>query len=196
MKRLLGLLVALSVMYWGIRGVGKTPATQEVTLTNTTVQEVQSPTPSPIGEPRRITIPTLSVDASIENVGMDPSGRMGVPSDADIVGWWMHGVRPGEAGSAVVAGHLDTPQGSPGVFYAISQLEPGDVVEITDSLGVARQFTVYKTEMHTDADFPLQDVFLNSDGRLLNLITCAGTFDAEAQNYDQRFVVYSKLNSD
>lgn len=189
------LLVALAAIFWVTKGVGKTPATQEISVSDTTVQVVQSPTPEPIGAPRTIRIPRLDISASIDDVGMDANGRMGVPIDPHV-GWWKLGVKPGEKGSAVLAGHFDTADGKPGIFHSISQLAEGDAIDITDDLGSTRTFTVYKAEMHTDADFPINEVFLTNSGELLNLITCAGIFDKDAKNYDKRFVVYSRLNSD
>src|SRR5947209_7865092 len=67
--------------------------------------------------PQRIVIPSLNVDSTIEQVGLDSQKRMDVPKNVFDVGWYDLGVRPGQIGSAVIDGHFDTPTGAPSVFY-------------------------------------------------------------------------------
>lgn len=57
--------------------------------------------------PAFLRIPAIAVDAVIEKVGLTKDGAMGIPKDPLHLGWYLMGPRPGETGSAVVAGHLN-----------------------------------------------------------------------------------------
>lgn len=146
-----------------------------------------------IGEPYTLTIPAIDVDASIEPVGLAPDGRMDVPKQYDEIGWWSLGVKPGQKGSAVLAGHYDTPTGDPGVFYQLKQLQKGDEIKVADTEGLVQSFEVVETKLFSDADFPIDLVFSRQDDTWLNLITCDGVFDSVAQNYLDRYVVFARL---
>lgn len=160
---------------------------KEIPRTQPTQEEVV------IGNPVSFEIPTLNVQSEIEYVGMEESGRMGVPESAYTAGWWKLGVKPGQKGSAVIAGHLDTPQGTPGIFYELDTLKNGDEVTIKDSIGNKLSFVVFDKQQYLDAEFPIKEVFGKDDGSYLNLITCDGTFDKTTRNYDKRYVVFTKL---
>ena len=60
--------------------------------------------------PVSISVPAAGVVAPILPVGLKPSGEMEVPADVSTVGWYDPiegaGVIPGEAGTAVLAGHV------------------------------------------------------------------------------------------
>ncbi len=50
---------------------------------------------------------------------------MEIPADDHITGWYEPGYEPGSAGSAVIAGHVDSKKG-PAVFFYLTDLEEGD----------------------------------------------------------------------
>jgi sortase A len=146
-----------------------------------------------IGEPLGFSIPKLKIESAVEYVGMTPEGRMGDPEDPQEVAWWKLGARPGQKGSAVLAGHLDTPQGTPGIFWDLDTLEIGDEIIVNETNGNDLVFEVFDKQIYEDANFPINEVFGKSDGYYLNLITCEGTFDSESKNYDKRYVIFSHL---
>ena len=59
----------------------------------------------PSGLPLRLRVPSIGVDASIEYVGLTKAGAMEVPKLHPNVAWYSLGTRPGDRGSAVIAGH-------------------------------------------------------------------------------------------
>lgn len=59
------------------------------------------------GIPVRLNIPAIRVNADIESVGITSNGNMGTPKAAMNAGWLSPGIRPGETGSAFIAGHLN-----------------------------------------------------------------------------------------
>jgi sortase (surface protein transpeptidase) len=117
---------------------------------------------------------------------------MDVPKSYDSVAWYKLGARPGEVGSAVMAGHLDSKTG-PAVFWRLRDLKPGDDVVVISDDGMERRFKVTETVVYRFDEAPLERIFAAPEGIGLNLITCGGTFDRRTQNYDQRIVVYTTL---
>ena len=160
---------------------------KEIPLTQPTQKGVD------IGQPLTFSIPKLNIDSEIEYVGMEEDGRMGDPESPDTVAWWKLGARPGQKGSAVLAGHLDAPDGTPGIFWDLDTLEVGDEINIKDENGNKLVFEVFDKQIYEDENFPIKEVFGKDEDAYLNLITCEGTFDTTAKNYDKRYVVFSKL---
>ena len=112
-------------------------------------------TPSP---PSRLAIPRLGLSVALGTLGMNPDGTVQVPSTADQAGWFRLGPFSGQAGSAVVLGHVDSWQG-PGVFFGLHTLVPGDRIEVSLASGVIAQFSVTAVDMYTKQAFPARDVY-------------------------------------
>ncbi len=142
--------------------------------------------------PVRLTIPRLTIDAAVEQLGLAPDRTMEVPTRFDTAGWYMLGRRPGERGNAVLAGHLDSKTG-PAIFWRLKELQPGDEVIVTGDDGQERRFLVRARETYRYDQVPIKHIFGRSQEIGLNLITCAGAFDRRTQNYEQRLVVYTTL---
>lgn len=144
--------------------------------------------------PARIRIPFIGVDSAIENVGLDSSGIMAAPKDYWKVGWFEPGARPGQLGSAVMAGHLDSTTGQ-AIFWELHKLQPGNRVYVADKAGHELVFEVTGSAVYPYNNAPLAKIFGDNSARQLNLITCNGLFDRLAHNYDKRLVVFSRLIS-
>ena len=155
-----------------------------------TATPVPTPTPVPVGVPVRLKIPAIKVDAEVEHVALTPDGAMDVPKNYDNVAWYTLGPRPGEAGNAAIAGHVDSKRGK-AVFWDLRKLKPGDEVYVVGSDGVERRFVVTVLEVYKRADAPLTRIFGGAPGTHLNLITCDGAFDRNRQEYDSNLVVYA-----
>lgn len=143
--------------------------------------------------PVRLQIPDAWVDAPIQPVGVTAENEMETPDGYWDVGWYRHGVRPGDNGRAVIAGHLDSQDGA-AVFFHIRDLEPGDEIRIL--LGGPdgeRVFTVRETAQYPAADAPVEHIFGPSDRAELVLITCDGDFQGSEAGYSDRFVVYADM---
>ncbi len=144
--------------------------------------------------PERLSIPSINVDAEVEHVGQLPDGQMDVPKNDHNVGWYQPGAKPGEMGNAVIAGHVDNKTG-PSVFFDLGNLEPGDVISVSDKNGKVYDFKVKKVESYPRNEAPLEKVFGTSSQSGLNLITCTGTFNRDAGTHEERMVVYTILHS-
>jgi sortase (surface protein transpeptidase) len=148
-----------------------------------------------IGMPIRLAIPAIHVDAAIEQAGLSASGAMEEPSSPDLVAWYTLGPRPGEPGNAVIAGHVDWTTRL-AVFWHLRDLRPGDTVRVAGDDGVTRTFIVTRTTAYPRDQVPLIDVFGPASGAHLNLITCAGEFDASSHQYEETLVVSADYASD
>ena len=154
------------------------------------------PQPPPVVQaapPSTLTIPKIGVSAPVEYVATDAQGRMGVPENYWNVAWFQPGTVPGQPGNAVVAGHVDSAQLGPVVFWDLKNLVPGDYVYVTATDGTELTFQVTDVATYAVNDAPLQRIFGSTSERNLNLITCEGIFDPNARDYDKRRVVYTTL---
>lgn len=143
----------------------------------------------------RLIIPTIGVNAAIQRVGITPNGEMEVPRNAGEVGWFEPGTRPGEKGSAVIAGHFDGKKGEAGVFFDLYKLRRGDKLFVEDSGGVSVVFVVLESRLYNPGY--ADDVYSRNDGFFLNLITCDGVWDGTKKSFSKRLVVFTeKLSLD
>lgn len=142
--------------------------------------------------PETLTIPKIGVHTSVESVGLDNQGRMDVPTNVDSVAWYNLGFKPGEKGSAVVAGHLDSEAG-PAVFWNLTSLQAGDEIGVEDKKGQVYYFKVTRVTTYEFDKVPLEEVFASQDKSRLNLITCGGRFNGVTRNYSHRIVAYSEI---
>jgi len=143
------------------------------------------------GLPMRLKIPSLKVDAAIEDVGVTPGGAMAAPGNTVQVGWFKLGPRPGEKGSAVIAGHLDGIHGEAGVFIDLYKLKKGDKLYIEDDKGKSMTFVVQESRTYNPGY--AEEVFSSNDGAHLNLVTCDGAWDGTIKSYSKRLVVFTDI---
>jgi LPXTG-site transpeptidase (sortase) family protein len=145
-----------------------------------------------VGLPTRLKIPAIDVDAPIEYVGLAPDGAMGIPKGPSDVGWYELGPRPGEDGSAVMAGHYGTwKNGQGSVFDNLHKLNQGDKIYIVDDKGMTTTFVVRESRRY-DPKADAAEVFTASDEKPhLNLITCEGAWNKASKSYPQRLVVFA-----
>lgn len=157
----------------------------------TPVEQAVAPVENSVGLPVRILIPSLKVDAAIDRVGLTPDGSMGIPKIPRNAAWFNLGPRPGEIGSAAIAGHVNWWNGATAVFAKLNKLKPGDKIVIRDNKSNNITFVVRKSFSYGSKD-DVADVFSSSDNEAhLNLITCSGVWNKRAQQYSKRLVVFS-----
>jgi LPXTG-site transpeptidase (sortase) family protein len=142
------------------------------------------------GLPVRLKIPRIGVDAAVEDVGLTPDGSMGVPDRLADVAWYKLGPRPGQWGSAVIAGHRSSKEWMPAVFDNLHDLHPGDYLYIEDDKGSTIAFIVRESRIY-DPEANAGDVFSQSDGVHLNLITCDGTWNEAQKSFSKRLVIFA-----
>ncbi len=115
-----------------------------------------------------------------------------VPATVTTVGWYVHGPPPGQLGSAVILGHVDSFRG-PGVFFELKSLVAGGAILVTEANGVTLHFRVNRVVQYSKSNFPDQLVYGSHGLRSLQLVTCGGTFDHATGSYESNIVVFSTL---
>ena len=144
--------------------------------------------PVPAGQVVRVRIPSLSVDAPVQSMGLDAYGAMEVPYSPGTVAWYGFTAVPGSAGNAVMSGHVDW-LGARAVFYGIRTLRAGDLIEVTTSEGSVR-YSVERTYLVRPDEADIAEIVGQRRGpETLTLITCGGTFDRSSRVYDHRVIV-------
>jgi LPXTG-site transpeptidase (sortase) family protein len=146
---------------------------------------------APAALPARLAVPVIGVDAAVESVGLDAQGRMATPSRAENVAWYNLGATPGDAGNAVIAGHLDWTSG-PAVFWKLAKLKKGDELSIMRVDGTRARFLV-DSSATMPYDAATEGLFTKTGPPTLTLITCAGAWDRARATYLQRLVVRASL---
>ncbi|KOG43487.1 hypothetical protein AQJ84_36375 [Streptomyces resistomycificus] len=153
----------------------------------------RSPAPLPRSRATRITVPYLGIDAPVTDLRLDRERRLPAPPDDDpnLAGWYADGPTPGEQGTAVAVGHLDTDSG-PAVFAGLTQLRPGRLVEVRRADGRTAVYTVDAVRKYEKARFPSREVYGPRGRPELRLITCGGTYDRRT-GYSGNVVAYAHL---
>jgi sortase (surface protein transpeptidase) len=141
-------------------------------------------------------IPQIGVDAPFTQVSIGTSGHLDAPppNNTNLVGWFKGGASPGERGASIVVGHVDTKTG-PAVFVFLRMLKPGSKVEITRADGLVAGFTVDSVHTYPKAAFPDDRVYGDTPTPQLRLITCGGSYNRSAHDYEANVVVFAHLDS-
>jgi sortase (surface protein transpeptidase) len=151
--------------------------------------------PLPPSDPVRLRIPAIGVNAPMTELDLDRAGTLKPPPahQAVFAGWYGDGTPPGSVGTAVTAGHVDTPTG-PGVFHELGALTKGETIEISRADGRTAVFTVDAVELYDKKDFPDEKVYGSSDRPELRVITCGGDY-SKRTGYQGNVVIYATLTA-
>ncbi|MDH2442643.1 class F sortase [Amnibacterium sp. CER49] len=185
----------------GIHAVHDTPSASAAPTTPAPVAATATPAPTPkvVALPRSVpthlTIPAIGVDSSLMQLGRNADGTLEVPpyDKSAPPGWYRGSPTPGQVGPSVILGHVDTYKAGPVVFYRLAQLKPGDLVDVRRQDGRAAEFRVYRVENVPKKRFPTIDVYGDTAGPELRLITCGGDWDPQAHDYADNTVVFASL---
>lgn len=180
---LLGVLLVLTGCAAGTATGSAPPA---ATPTATAAVQVAAPT--------SITIPAISVSSDLEGLGLNPDGTAAVPplDQPEQASWFAPGVRPGQVGPAVVLGHVSSGD-TPGVFYRLHELTPGDFVEVDRADDSVAVFQVSSVETFPKSQFPTARVWGDLPYAGLRLVTCGGELDESAGSFLSNVVAFAEL---
>jgi sortase (surface protein transpeptidase) len=145
-------------------------------------------TPAPV----RIDIPRIGVSSSLLRLGREPDGTVETPPlrRAEVAGWYALGPQPGDPGSAVILGHVDSDRG-PAVFFRLRELRRGDEVRVERADGSVVWFVVERTRQLPKERFPTDDVYYPTLKPGLRLVTCGGLFDHRTDHYRSNIIVFA-----
>lgn len=144
---------------------------------------------SPV-RPVELAVPSAGLRAAVVPVGVDPAGAMALPGDVARVGWYRYGPLPGSsAGSAVLAGHVDSRRSGLGALAALRRVSPGDRLTVRLADGRIVGYRAVARETIDKEAMPLEEVFAHDGGPRLTVITCGGPFDSRTGRYRDNLVI-------
>jgi hypothetical protein len=147
--------------------------------------------------PVSVAIPAIGVRSRLLRLGLNPDGTIQVPSlltSADEAAWYKYSAMPGQPGTAVIEGHVDSYHG-PAVFFRLGALRPGNRIEVALADGVTAVFRVTGVRQYAKDEFPAKIVYGEAGYPALRLITCGGDFDPATGHYLSSVVVFASLDS-
>ena len=145
--------------------------------------------------PLTLRIPSLGVVAHVQVVGKRTDGRVATPTNFSDVGWYSLGSHPGDAGTAIFAGHVNNALTKGGVFEHLSQIAIGDSIAVANALGRTLTYRVTETHSYPADNAPLSSIFTGSGPSRVILVTCDGDWEAQTHSFTRRFVVFADLTT-
>jgi hypothetical protein len=91
-------------------------------------------------------------------------------------------------------GHVNALGGHKGVFADLRRLAPGAEINVSRTDGSIAVFTVDRGALYPKNEFPTLEVYGNTAGAELRLITCDG-YDPATGLFDDNYVIYAKLKA-
>ena len=151
------------------------------------------PQPMARSRPLALAIPAIGVRARIISLGLAADGSARLPPLATpfVTSWYAPGPAPGQRGTAIVFGHVDSAAVGPAVFYNLGRLRRGDLIEVTLADRRTALFRVYAAELYQKARLPAA-IYSYTQWPTLRLITCGGTFDHRTRHYLGNTVVFAE----
>lgn len=186
------LLAAAAAFVLGLRGQQRSLSGPRFMAGWSAVPAAVKPTARSV--PVALSIPAIRMSVPLSELGLNPNHTVQVPTNFQEPGWYKYGPSPGQIGSSVILGHVDSYLG-PAVFFQLRSLRPGDPVNVTLADGVVTHFVVRQVAIYPKANFPTLSVYGSHGYSGLQLVTCGGVFDTQARSYLSNVVVYTSLVS-
>ena len=146
----------------------------------------------PASTPTAIKIADLKISSTLGQVGLNKDGTVEVPTNYAQAAWYRYGPTPGALGPAVILGHVDSRNG-PAVFYNLTSMKPGQVIEVTRADNTTARFRVDAIKTFLKSEFPTEAVYGPIDYAGLRLITCGGIYDQKAKDYQSNVIAFATL---
>ena len=145
-----------------------------------------------VARPYWLLIPAIGVSTNLVRLGLTAQDTLQVPPTAAVAGWYTGSPRPGEVGSSIIAGHIDSKLG-PGIFYHLSQMHRGEYIYVIRGNQSVAVFEVTSLRTYAKSSFPRNAIYGPVPDSELRLITCGGTFDFATGSYLSNVVVNAVL---
>ncbi len=144
--------------------------------------------------PTLIAIPSLGVRAKVVEVLTADDGSIATPKGDPVrtTGWYGRGPTPGEAGTAVIVGHVDTDT-EPAVFARLGQARKGTVVEVSRRDSGTVRFAIDGVRSYPKTAFPADEVFAKAGRPRLVLVTCGGEWVGGDVGYAENVIAFATL---
>ncbi|MFF5020834.1 class F sortase [Micrococcus luteus] len=144
--------------------------------------------------PVSFTIPSIGAGSDLMRLLLRDDGSLAVPpaEPGSPAAWYANSPSPGQRGPAVLLGHVNATDGSAGVFAHLTDLAPGDTIEVEREDGAVAVFAVDRGVTYGKDEFPTDEVYGNTDAPELRLITCDG-YNAFTREFEENYIVYATL---
>jgi hypothetical protein len=129
------------------------------------------------------TVPVLAVSTA-------PGGRLAVPYDIRLGGWWRGGSRIGDPfGSTLIAAHIDSKTQGLGPFAELLSVRANQRISVS-TVHLRQEFAVRSLRLVPSHELANESwVFSPGGERRLTLVTCAPPYDASGGGYQNLAVV-------
>ena len=147
--------------------------------------------------PVTLSIPAIGVRTDLLHLGLRENGSLEVPQDTGSgapASWYNGSPTPGERGPAVMLGHVNALGGAKGVFADLRKLTPGTEISVSRTDGSTAVFTVERGALYSKNEFPTLEVYGNTPGAELRIITCDG-YDPATGLFEDNYVIYAKFKA-
>jgi len=147
--------------------------------------------------PKYLSIPAIGIDkARVIQLGLLRNNQIASPPNIYDAGWYKGSARPGASGAMFIYGHVSSWTAG-GLFQNLHKLKSGDQIVITRGNDTTVTYQVVSSRIypqdHVDMNAVLSPVDPLRPG--LNLMTCTGHVIKGTSEFDERLVVFSKLQS-
>jgi hypothetical protein len=158
------------------RADAATPARRALTV-------VVAEAPTAVRLPSGRTVPVLAVSTA-------PGGRLAVPDDIRLGGWWRGGSRIGDPfGSTLIAAHIDSKTQGLGPFAELLSARANQRVSVS-TVHLRQEFAVRSLRLVRSSELANASwVFSPGGERRLTLVTCAPPYDDARGGYQNLAVV-------
>jgi Sortase domain len=139
--------------------------------------------PTAVRLPSGLSVPVLAVST-------EPDGRLAVPEDIRLGGWWRGGSRIGDPfGSTVIAAHVDSKDQGLGPFAELLSVRADQRITV-GTAHLRQEFTVRSLRLVRSSELGNESWVFSADGeRRLTLVTCAPPYDEARGGYQNLAVV-------
>jgi Sortase domain len=142
--------------------------------------------------PTRSVLPNGTV-VPIRPVDTARDGRLAVPEDVKVAGWWRGGSRLGDPfGSTLLAAHVDSFTQGLGPYASLLSVQPGQQITVS-STHLTQDFAVVSLALVPRGTLARHPRFFSARGpRRLTLVTCAGPYLPTHGGYQNLAVITAR----
>ncbi len=139
--------------------------------------------------PEHLTLTRLGLSMPIVPTQLNARGQMRMPDRPSTIGWYSYGPVPGAAaGSAVLAGHVDTREYGIGPLAGLAEAKVGDRLVVDGAKG-RQTFVVERVQLLAKQGLDYDTLFRRDGPGRLRVVTCGGAYRPDRGGYQDNVVV-------